>query len=71
MMKIVADENGRHVLGREALDEAEHLRCLPDGEMIGRLVENENLRLEVHGASNGDALTLAAGQFRDQGVRRS
>jgi hypothetical protein len=32
MVKIVADENGRHVLSREAFDEAEHLRrrCHPN-----------------------------------------
>src|SRR4029077_11096541 len=71
MMKIVADENDRHVLSGEPLDEAEHLRCLPDREMIGWLVENQELRLEVHRAGDGDSLALASGKFRNQGVRRS
>ena len=39
-------------------------------ERDGRLVEDDQLRLEVHRPADGDALTLAAGQLADLRIDR-
>ena len=48
-----------------------HLVGLLDRQMVGRLVEDHHLRLEMHGARDGDALPLAAGELADQRVGRA
>ncbi len=40
-------------------------------KMIGGFVENEHLGLEMHGAGDGHALALTAGEFADQGIGRA
>src|SRR6218665_1122797 len=59
MVQIVADEDAGHVLPGQALDEVDDLVRLPDRQVIGRLVENQRLGLEMHGARNRHALALA------------
>ena len=66
LMKIAG-----HALLLQAAHEADHLLRLLDREMVGRLVEDHHLRLEMHGARDGDALPLAARQLADQRVGRA
>ena len=60
MMQVMADEDAGDPLRRQAADEAEHFRRLFDRQMIGRFVEDENSRLEMHRARDRHALALSA-----------
>ena len=46
-------------------DEIEDLADLGDGERDGRLVEDDEVGVVVHGPADGDALALAAGEVGD------
>ena len=67
-MNVVADEDAGNILLPSAADEADDFVGLLDRQMVGRLVEDQHLGLEMHGARDRDALPLAAGQFADKGV---
>src|SRR5689334_10249423 len=71
MVHVVADEDTGDALLLQAAHEADHLVRLLDGEMVGRLVEDHDLRLEMHGARDRDALALAAAELADERVGRA
>ena len=56
------DDDHRHPLVRELLDEGEHLADHLRVERGGRLIEEHDLRIHCKRAHDGDALALAAGQ---------
>src|ERR1044071_7246680 len=68
--QVVLDVDARASTALDALDEAQHLADLVHREGRGRLVEHDQVGLEVHGARDGDALTLTTRQIADGGVRR-
>ncbi len=60
----MADEEiGEIVLLLQVAQQIDHLRLHAHVERRGRLVEHDEARLQHHGAGNGDALALAAGEF--------
>src|SRR5579864_3671105 len=66
MLQVVADEHAGDALFRQTAHEADHLAGFLHGQVIGRLVEDQQLRLEVHRTRNCHALALSAGQFAEQ-----
>src|SRR5947199_242830 len=60
MGEIVLDIDAGMALLLDALDEVEHLADFLDGERRRRLIEHDQVRLEMHGAADSDALALAA-----------
>ena len=71
MVQVMADEDAGDPLGRQAAHEAEHFGGLLDRQVIGRFVEDEYSRLEMHRARDRHALALSARQFGEQRVRRA
>src|SRR5260221_173432 len=62
--EVVADQHdGQPVLGAQAVEQVEDLRLHRDVERRGRLVEQQDRRLEDEGARDGDALALPAGKL--------
>ena len=51
-------------------DEVEDLAHFVDGQRDGRLVEHDEVGVVVHGAADGDALALAAGEVARPSNRR-
>src|SRR5438876_1555850 len=66
VVHVVADEDACHPLLLQAAHEADHLVRLLHREVVGRLVEDHHLRLEMHGARNRDPLALTARQLADE-----
>ena len=52
------------------LDEVEHFADLLDRQRGGRLIHNDDARVEGGGAADGDGLLLAAGELLDRLVDR-
>src|SRR5690242_8355522 len=67
---VVVDEDRRLALVAQALDEVEHALSLLDRKAHGRLVEDDEVGVEIEGADEGDALLLAARQAADRRVDR-
>ena len=62
--EVVGDEDvGEAVLRLQAAEELDDLHLHGHVEGGGRLVEDDELRLQDHGAGDGDALALAAGEL--------
>ena len=60
-LEVVADEQvGEVVLLLQVAQQVDDLRLHRHVERAGRLVEHHELRLQHHGAGDGDALALAA-----------
>ena len=63
-LQVVADEQvAEAALALEPAQEVDDLRLHREVERRGRLVEQDELRLERDGAGDRDALALAAGEF--------
>src|SRR5882724_2721479 len=63
-LQVVTDEQvGEPVARLQLTQEVDDLRLHRHVERGGRLVEDEEARLEDHGAGDGDALALAPGEF--------
>src|SRR3989440_11456112 len=63
-LQVVTDEEvGQLVARLQLAQEVDDLRLHRHVERGGRLVEDEEARLEEHGAGDGDALAVAAGEF--------
>ena len=63
-LEVVADEEiGEVVLRLQVAQQVDDLRLHAHVERRGRLVEHDEARLQHHGAGDGDALPLAAGEF--------
>ena len=71
VVDVVGDEQHRVAGVAHLLDEAQHAMGLLDAEIVGRLVEDDDLGGELHGARNGDRLALAAGQRVETGASAS
>ena len=70
-LQIVADEHVGEVAPLlQVAQQLDDLRLHGHVEGRGRLVEHDELRLERHGAGDGDALALAAGEFVRVAVHR-
>ena len=62
--QVVADEQvGEAVALLQVAQQVDDLRLHRHVERRGRLVEHDEARLQHHGAGDGDALALAAGEF--------
>ena len=59
LVQLVADEDDRHALALEALEDPEQLGRLLRGEHGRRLVEDEDVRAPVERLQDLDALLLA------------
>ena len=59
LVQLVADEDDRHALALEALEDPEELLRLLRREHRGRLVEDEDVRAAVERLQDLDALLLA------------
>ena len=68
--KIVLDVNRSPAGILDPPDEIENLADLLDRQRDGRLVEDDEVGVVVHGAADGDALALAAGEVGNGGIRR-
>ena len=68
MEDVVVDEDGRLAGFADATHEVEQLLRLLEGEAHGRLVEDDDLRLEQERPHDGQALALAARQSGDRGI---
>src|ERR1041384_2648291 len=68
--QVVLDVDTRASTALHSLDEGEHLAHLVHREGRRRLVEDDEIGLEVHRAGDGDPLTLAAREIADGRVRR-
>ena len=68
VVDVVGDEEHGVAGVAHLLDEAQHAMGLLDAEIVGRLVEDDDLGGELHGARNGDRLALAARQRVDRRV---
>jgi hypothetical protein len=55
----------------QVAQQVDHLRLHAHVERRGRLVQHDEFRLQHHGAGDGDALALAAGEFVRIAVRVS
>ncbi len=66
VVHAVADEDDADAVILEAADEIENLANLLDGESGGRLVHDNQARIESGGAGDGDRLALSARQFLDR-----
>ena len=63
-LEIVADEQvGEVALLLQVAQQIDDLRLHAHVERAGRLVQHHELRLQHHGARDGDALALAAGEL--------
>ena len=69
VVDVVGDENAGVARVAGIANEAQDALCLRDAQIVGRLVENDELAVEVHGPRNGHGLALAARQ-RTDGRRR-
>ena len=65
MVDVVADEDDRQPAHARLDDELQHHRRLMHAERRGRLVEDQHLGAEMHGARDGHRLALAARQRAD------
>jgi len=62
---VVADQQHRAgVIGQLLLQQVERLQI----EIVGRLVENQQVRRAGEGAGQGEPGSLAAGQYADRGA---
>ena len=68
LVELVADEDDRHALAHEVLEDAEELERLLRREHGGRLVEDEDVRAAVERLEDLDALLLADGDVLDARV---
>ena len=68
MGEIVLDIDAGAAGLLDAPDEIEDLADLGDRQRRRRLVEDDEVGVVVHGAADGDALPLAAGQVGDGGI---
>ena len=67
--EAMADHQDRDAARLELLDQAHQHADLLGRQRRGRLVEEQQPRLELEGAGDGDELALAAGQRADDPVR--
>ena len=70
VVDVVGDEEHGVAGVAHLLDEAQHAVGLLDAEIVGRLVEDDHLGGELHGARDGDRLALAARQRAHASHRR-
>ena len=66
VMDVVGDEDAGVAGVARVAHEAQHALGLRDTEVVGGLVEDDELALEVHRAGDGDRLALAAGERHDR-----
>jgi hypothetical protein len=66
--QVVRDEYDRAAAVGETAREIEHLAGLGHGECCGRLVHDDETRIEVERASDRDSLALAAGKAADRRI---
>jgi hypothetical protein len=66
VVQVVRDDDHREALLGEAPHERQHLFGLGDAERGGRLVEDHELGVPLHGLGHGDRLALATGERRDR-----
>ena len=71
VMKVVGDEYRRDPLLLQLLDELQHLLGLLDRQGDCRLVEDDQLRLEVKRSGDGHTLPLAAREHLDERIGRA
>ena len=69
LVQLVADEDDRLALGRQATDDREQLAGLLWGEDGGRLVEHEDVGVAVEGLEDLDPLLLTDRDVLDPGLR--
>src|SRR5690606_27320107 len=69
VVEVVTYKNAGHALTLQLDDVIENFVGLLDRQMIGRLIEDQQLRVEMHSARDGNALTLTTGQRLDRHVR--
>ena len=69
LVQLVADEDDRHPLAHEILQDPEELPCLLRGEHGSGLVEDQDVRAPVERLQDLDALLLSDGDVLDPRVR--
>ena len=70
MVDVVRDEDAGVPGIARAAHEVQHPLRLGHAEIVGRLVEDDDVAVEIHGARDGDRLPLAAGKRADRRRRR-
>ena len=70
MVDVVRDEDAGVAGIARAAHEAQHPLRLGDAEIVGRLVEDDEVAVEIHGAGDRDRLALAAGERADRRLGR-
>ncbi len=65
VVDIVGDEDARVARVPSVAHEPQHALRLRHAEVVGRLVKDDELAVEVHGARDGDRLALTAGERAD------
>ena len=71
VMEVMADEDAGDALLPQRRNVIQDLVGLLDREMIGRLVQDQDLGFEEHGAGDGYTLALAAGELVDRRLGRA
>jgi hypothetical protein len=69
-LEVVADQHDRLPRLAELADDGDHLLRFAVTERRGRLVEEDDAAVLLHGARNRDALALAAGEDADWHAHR-
>ena len=69
VVHVVTDEDHGPSAAGETPDQLQHLSRLGHRERGGRLVHDNEARIEIEGARNGDRLTLSAGEAAYRRVR--
>ena len=70
MVDVVGDEDAGVAGIAGVAHEAQHALRLRDAEIVGRLVEDDEVAVEMHGARDRHRLALAAGERADRRRRR-
>ena len=70
VVDVVRDEDAGMAGIAGVAHEAQHALRLRDAEIVGRLVEDDEVAVEMHGAGDGHRLALAARQRADRRRRR-
>ncbi len=70
VVDVVRDEDAGVTRVARVAHEAQHALRLRDAQVVGRLVEDDEIAVEMHCSRDGNSLALAAGQCVDGGRGR-